>query len=159
MSLVPDRRRRLMAVERRVAITRRALAVRTVESKPAEMLWLTLTYQMSFFSVVWDSRQVLSSEVRRTFVCHDQLVRPGPTGGSRLKGDSRSRLPTSMCRCLKSTARPAAGSDVSAEGCGHLDDLYSRARTSSIPRTPVRDHDASHCAGGDPTGRSRWSAR
>jgi hypothetical protein len=43
---------------------------------------------------------------------------------------------------------------VSEEERGPLDDRYSCSRSSALPRTPVHDHDAPHCPGVDPTGRT-----
>ena len=45
-------------------------------SKAAETLWQDRIYRMSFFLVLWNSRQVPSSQVRRTFVRHDPLKTP-----------------------------------------------------------------------------------
>src|SRR5665648_662346 len=56
--------------------TRPAHDTRFGSSKPAQRLWQTRIYRMSFFSVRWNPRQVPSSQVRRTFVRHDPHRRP-----------------------------------------------------------------------------------
>src|SRR5450830_1610340 len=56
--------------------TRPAHETRFGSSKPAETLWNTLAYRMSFCLVLWSSQQVPSSQVRRTFVVQDQPARP-----------------------------------------------------------------------------------